>query len=61
MNGMLVCGPNIELKRKRSDLRKIDLFEQEIKRLNKMGKENKLPGREKYKVELINIIKEASK
>ncbi len=49
------------LKRKRSDLRKIDLFEQEIKRLNKMGKENKLPGREKYKVELINIIKEASK
>lgn len=49
------------LKRKRSDLRKINLFEQEIKRLNKMGKENKLPGREKYKIELINIIKESSK
>jgi len=45
------------LKRKRSDLKKLGLFEQEIKRLNKMGKENKLPGREKYKVELIDIIK----
>lgn len=49
------------LKRKRSDLRKINLFEQEIKRLNEMGDENKLPGREKYKVELINIIKKSSK
>ncbi len=48
------------LKRKRTDLIKLGLFEQEIKRLNKMGEENKLPGREKYKVEIINIIKESS-
>ena len=49
------------LKRKRSDLVKLGLFDNEIKRLNKMGKENKLPGREKYKVELIDIIENSKK
>lgn len=49
------------LKRKRSDLKKLGLFEQEIKRLNKLGINNKLPGRENYKIELINIIKKAKK
>lgn len=45
------------LKRKRSDLKKIGLFEKEIARLNKMGRDNKLPGREIYKTELIDKIK----
>ena len=45
------------LKRKRSELTRLGLFEQEKKRLNRMGNEKKLPGREKYKVELIDIIK----
>ena len=49
------------LKRKRTDLVKLGLFDNEIKRLNKMGKENKLPGREKYKVELIDIIENSKK
>ena len=49
------------LKRKRSDLMKLGLFENEIKRLNKMGTENNLPGREKYKIELINIIENSKK
>ncbi|MCA9828199.1 MAG: hypothetical protein KC444_07410 [Nitrosopumilus sp.] len=44
------------LKRKRSDLKQLGLFEKEKKRLNKLGKENKLPGREKYKIELIELI-----
>jgi hypothetical protein len=49
------------LKRKRSELQKLNLFQKEIKRLNKMGTENKLPGREKYKIELINIIQNSKK
>ncbi len=49
------------LKRKRSDLVRLGLFDNEIKRLNKMGIENKLPGREKYKVELIHIIDNSKK
>ena len=49
------------LKRKRSDLMKLGLFENEIKRLNKMGTENNLTGREKYKIELINIIENSKK
>ncbi len=49
------------LKRKRSDLVRLGLFDNEIKRLNKMGTENKLPGREKYKVELIHIIENSKK
>lgn len=47
------------LKRKRNELSKLNLFQNEIKRLNKMGTDNKLPGREKYKLELIEIIKNA--
>ncbi len=43
-----------ELKRKRTELKGI--FGKEILRLNKMGKEGKLPGRESYKMELIDII-----
>ena len=49
------------LKRKRSELQKLNLFQKEIERLNKMGTENKLPGREKYKIELINIIQNSKK
>jgi hypothetical protein len=49
------------LKRKRSDLVKLGLFDNEIKRLNKMGTDDKLPGREKYKIELIHIIENSKK
>ena len=45
------------LKRKRRELVRLGLFEEEKKRLNRLGKQKKLPGREKYKKELINIIK----
>ena len=48
------------LKRKRKDLEKLGLFEKEKKRLNKLGKTVKLPGREQYKKELIEIIKKKS-
>ena len=47
----------IVLKGKRSDLKKIKMFEKEIKRLNKMGKASKLSGREAYKTELIDLIR----
>lgn len=47
------------LKRKRKDLIRLGLFEKEKKRLNKLGKEKKLPGREKYKKELIELIKKS--
>ena len=49
------------LKRKRSELNKLNLFQKEITRLNQMGSEGKLPGREKYKIELINIIENSKK
>jgi len=49
------------LKRKRKELEKLKIFEQEKKRLNKMGKAKKLPGREKYKKELIQLIRKKSK
>ena len=49
------------LKRKRKDLEKLGIFEKEKKRLNKMGKANKLPGREQYKKELIQLIQKKSK
>jgi hypothetical protein len=49
------------LKRKRKDLVRLGLFEKEKKRLNKLGKANKLPGREQYKKELIEIIQKNSK
>ena len=48
------------LKRKRRELVRLGLFEEEKKRLNRLGKQKKLPGREKYKKELINIIKKRS-
>lgn len=49
------------LKRKRKELESLELFEKEKKRLNKMGKEDKLPGREQYKVELIKLIDSKNK
>ena len=49
------------LKRKRKELQKNGIFEQEKKRLNKLGNTNKLPGREQYKKELLKIIDEKSK
>jgi len=45
------------LKRKRKELENIGIFEQEKKRLNKMAKMNQLPGREQYKTELVEMIK----
>jgi len=47
------------LKRKRKELESLGLFEKEKKRLNKMGKNETLPGREKYKIELIKIIEKS--
>ena len=48
------------LKRKRKDLERLGLFEKEKKRLNNLGKQNKLPGREQYKIELIKTIQKNS-
>ena len=48
------------LKRKRRGLEKLGIFEKEKKRLNKMGKAKKLPGRERYKEELIQLIRKKS-
>ena len=42
--------------RKKKQLDKFNLFEFEKKRLNEMGKNSKLPGRENYKKELNNTI-----
>ena len=44
------------LKRKRSILVSLGLFDQEKKRLNKLGAANNLPGREKYKKQLMDRI-----
>ena len=46
------------LMRKSNELKKHSIFEQEISRLNKMGKTKTLPGRENYKKELIKILNE---
>lgn len=45
------------LKRKQSRLEKAGLFEDEKKRLNDMGKAGRLPTRDVYKRELIDLIK----
>lgn len=44
------------LMRKRTQFKKLGIFEKEKIRLIRMGKENKLSGREKYKRELVQII-----
>jgi hypothetical protein len=44
------------LKRKRNELESLGLFEEEKKRLNQMGKDGALLGRERYKLELNKII-----
>ena len=44
------------LKRKRKELDSLGLFEIEKKRLNKMGQDGTLSGRERYKLELNKII-----
>ena len=44
------------LKRKRGELEGMGLFGREKKRLNAMGRKGTLPGREKYKKELVSII-----
>ena len=49
------------LKRKRSELILLGLFEKEKKRLNRMGNEKKLPGRENYKKQLNLLITSNSK
>lgn len=48
------------LKRKHKMLENLNLFEQEKKRLNRLGKTNSLPGREQYKKQLIEIINDAT-
>ncbi len=48
------------LKRKRRDLARAGLFEKEKRRLNELGKQNDLPGREQYKKELDEIIRKNS-
>ena len=45
------------LMRKSNELKKQNLLQKEKLRLNKIGRTNKLPGRENYKKELIMIIK----
>ena len=42
---------------KKNQLDDVGILEKEKKRLMKMGKEKKCPGREEYKIELINAIK----
>ncbi len=49
------------LKRKNKELQKFGIFEKEVMRLNKMGKEDKLVGRENYKIELNNLIENLKK
>jgi len=44
------------LKRKSKELQKYGIFKKEVMRLNKVGKEGKLVGRENYKSELNKII-----
>lgn len=48
------------LKRKYKTLVRLDLFEQEKRRLNKLGNTDSLPGREQYKKQLIETIHNAS-
>ena len=49
------------LKRKRKELVRLELFEQEKARLNRLGETKNLPGREQYKEELITIIHDNQK
>jgi len=49
------------LKRKRSQLKKLGIFDRELKRLNQLGIKGELPGREAYKIELIEIITKNAK
>ena len=44
------------LLRKRTQLQRLEIFEKEKMKLIRMGKENKLIGREKYKKELAQVI-----
>ncbi len=44
---------------KKNQLDEIGILEQEKNRLIEMGKNNNVPGREEYKIELINAIKSA--
>ena len=62
-NDNIIPNPSEELTSLASNIEELELnlFQKEIKRLNKMGTENKLPGREKYKIELINIIQNSKK
>ena len=49
-----------ELKRKHTMLRRLGLFEEEIKRLNGLGKANSLPGSKKYRKQLTETIRNAT-
>ena len=48
------------LMRKKNQLDKYDRFTDEKKRLNDMGKNNKLPGRENYKIEMNRTLEKLS-
>lgn len=47
------------LKRKHRELKRLGLFEMEKKRLNRLGREGSLPGRERYKKQLVETIRDA--
>lgn len=47
------------LKRKHKELKRLGLFEREKKRLNRLGKAGSLPGRERYKKQLVETIRDA--
>lgn len=47
------------LKRKHKELKRLGLFEREKKRLNRLGKVGSLPGRERYKKQLVETIRDA--
>lgn len=48
------------LMRKSNELKKYNMFDDELIRLNKMGKIKTLSGRENYKKELIQVLKQAT-
>ena len=48
------------LKKKRRELVRLGLFEKEKKRLGRLGRQNRLPGREQYRKELDDIVRKNS-
>lgn len=55
------CAYYRALKRKSKELQKYGIFEKEVMRLNRMGREDKLVGRENYKIQLNKLIENLKK